>query len=67
MVKVEKVTPGNALLAPGLIGQVESELNQASSQDYAQEFVADMKREMKAKRNDSAIQAFKTRLVSSGG
>ena len=67
VVKVEKATPGNALLAPGLIGQVESELNQASSQDYAQEFVADVKREMKAKRNDSAIQAFKTRLVSSGG
>jgi peptidyl-prolyl cis-trans isomerase D len=67
VVKVNKMTPGNALLAPGLIGQVESELNQSSSQDYAQEFLADVKREMKAKRNDAAIQAFKARLVSSGG
>ena len=67
VVKVTKATPGNALMAPGLIGQVESELNQASPQDYAQQFIADVKREMKAKRNDRAIQAFKARLVSSGG
>jgi peptidyl-prolyl cis-trans isomerase D len=67
VVKVDKITPGNALLSPGLIGQVQGELSQAVSQDYAQQFVADLKREMKAKRNDSAIQAFKTRLVNSGG
>jgi hypothetical protein len=35
--------------------------------DYAQEFLADLKREMKAKRNESAIQGFKARLLSSGG
>jgi peptidyl-prolyl cis-trans isomerase D len=67
VVKVNKITPGNALLSPGLIGQVQGELSQAVSQDYAQQFVADLKREMKAKRNDSAIQAFKTKLVNSGG
>jgi peptidyl-prolyl cis-trans isomerase D len=67
VVKTDKITPGNALLSPGLIGQVQGELSQAASQDYAQQFVADLKREMKAKRNDSAIQAFKTRLVNSGG
>lgn len=67
VVKVNKITPGNALLSPGLIGQVQGELNQSSSQDYALQFVADLKREMKAKRNDGAIQAFKTRLATSGG
>jgi peptidyl-prolyl cis-trans isomerase D len=67
VVKVNKITPGNAVLAPGLIGQVRGELGQASSQDYAQQFVAALKREMKAKRNDSAVQAFKARLVNSGG
>lgn len=67
VVKVDKVVPGNALVAPGLISQVQSELNQASSQDYAQQFISDVRRHMKAKRNESAIEAFKARLVSSGG
>ena len=67
VVKVNKMTPGNALVAPGLITQVQGELNQASSQDYAQQFIADVRRQMNAKRNENAIQAFKTRLVSSGG
>ena len=67
VVKTSKVTPGNAIAAPGLIGQVQGELSRASSGDYAEEFLADLKRNMKAKRNESAIQAFKARLVSSGG
>lgn len=67
VVKVTKITPGNIAIAPNLIGQVEGELSQSTSQDYAQQFVADIKRELKAKRNDSAIQAFKQRLLSSGG
>ena len=67
VIKVEKIIPGNAILQPGLIGQVRSELGQASAQDYAQQFVADLKRDVKAKRNDSAIQAFRTRLLTNGG
>jgi peptidyl-prolyl cis-trans isomerase D len=67
VVKTDKITPGNAMSAPSLIGQVQGELNQAAAADYAQQFLADIKREMKAKRNESAIQAFKARLVSSGG
>src|SRR3954447_1201455 len=67
VVKVNKIIPGNALSAPQLIGQVRGELSQAASQDYAQQFVADMKRQLKAKRNESAIQGFRARLLSSGG
>ena len=67
VVKVNKITPGNALSAPQLIGQVQGELNQAAAQDYAQQFVADMRRQLKAKRNESAIQGFRARLLSSGG
>jgi peptidyl-prolyl cis-trans isomerase D len=67
IVKVNKVTPGNALLSPSLITQMQGELSQAMSQDYAAQFVADLKRQMKAKRNDSAIQAFRTKLLTSGG
>jgi hypothetical protein len=64
---VNRITPGNALLSPGLIGQVQNDLGQATAQDYAEEFVADLKREMKAKRNNDAIEAFRARLLSSGG
>lgn len=67
VVKVNKITPGNAIAQPGLITQVQGELNQAASQDYAEQFVADLKREMKAKRNKDAIEAFRTRLLTSGG
>ena len=67
VVKTNKITPGNSVSQPGLIAQVQGQLNQAASSDYAQEFLASLKREMKAKRNESAIQAFKARLVSSGG
>jgi peptidyl-prolyl cis-trans isomerase D len=67
VVKTDKITPGNALISPGLISQVQGQLSQASSSDYAEQFLADLKREMKAKRNESAIQAFKARLVSNGG
>ena len=66
VVKVNKITPGNALSSPGLIGQVQGELSQAATQDYAQQFVADMKRQLKAKRNESAIQGFRARMLSSG-
>jgi peptidyl-prolyl cis-trans isomerase D len=67
VVKVTKVIPGNALLQPGLIGQVESELSQSTAQDYAQQFLADIRRTMKAKRKESAIEAFRSRLLTGGG
>ncbi|MFL6720969.1 MAG: peptidyl-prolyl cis-trans isomerase [Sphingomonas sp.] len=67
VVKVNKITPGNALISPGLIGQVQTQLAQAMSTDYAEQFLADLKREMKAKRNDSAIRAFKSGLIRGGG
>lgn len=67
VVKVNKITPGNALLSPGLIVQVQGELSQGAAQEYAQQFIADLRRERKAKRNESAIQSFRARLLTSGG
>jgi peptidyl-prolyl cis-trans isomerase D len=67
IVKVNKITPGNALIAPNLIAQVQGELGRAASQDYADEFLAAIKRQLKVKRNNSAIESFRTRLVTSGG
>ncbi|MEO7277258.1 MAG: SurA N-terminal domain-containing protein [Sphingomicrobium sp.] len=66
IVKVNKVIPGNALLQPALITRMQSELVQPMQQEYAQQFVAAMRAELKVKRNDSAIAALKTRLASSG-
>ena len=64
VVKVNKITPGNAMLQPGLIAQMQGELRSAVSQDYVQQFLAAMRREMGAKRNEEAIRAFRTRLLS---
>ena len=61
-----KVTPGNALLQPALIGQMQTELQRSVAEDYARQFVAAVRADVKAKRNDAAIQAMKTRLASSG-
>ena len=66
VIKVNKITPGNALGSPGLIGQVSGQFGRASQQDYAEQFVADMKSTLKVKRNESAIQAFRARLLSNG-
>jgi peptidyl-prolyl cis-trans isomerase D len=67
IVKVNKITPGNPLIQPTLIGQMQNELQQAAADDYAQEFLAAMRKELGTKRNESAIQALKTRMLSGGG
>ena len=55
------------MLQPALIGQMQNELQQGVADDYAREFLAAMRQELGSKRNESAIQALKTRMVSSGG
>jgi peptidyl-prolyl cis-trans isomerase D len=67
IVKVTKVTAGNALLQPGLIGRMQTELQDAFSDDYARQFQAAIRDSLKAKRNEGAIQALKTRMMTSGG
>jgi len=66
IVKVDKIVPGNPLLQPTLIGQMQNELQQTAGDDYAQQFLAAMRKELGAKRNESAIQALKTRMLSGG-
>ena len=67
VVKVTKIVPGNAMIQPALISQMQNELQQSVSEDYAREFLAAVRADVKAKRNESAIHAMKTRLVASGG
>ena len=66
VVKVTKIIPGNALLQPALIGQMQGELRQAMSQDYAEQFLAALKADLKVRRNESAIAATKQRITASG-
>lgn len=67
VVKVDKIVPGNAMLQPTLIGQMQTELQQSVAEDYARQFVAAVRADVKTKRNEAAIQAMKTRLSASGG
>jgi peptidyl-prolyl cis-trans isomerase D len=67
VVKVDKIVPGNAMLDPGLIARMQSELKDPVSQDYAQQFVAAMRAQMEVKRNDSEIRALKARMTAGGG
>lgn len=67
IVKVTKIVPGNAMAQPSLIGQMQGELQQSVSDDYARQFLAAMRQEIGAKRNEAAIQAMKSRLASNGG
>ena len=67
VVKVNKIVPGNALLQPALIGQMRNELQQAVSQDYAEQFVNALRAEMKVERNEEAIQAQKQRIATGTG
>ena len=66
VIKVTKITPGNALVAPNLITRVQAELGRSVTQDYAEEFENAVKRQLKIKRNDSAIESFRARLATSG-
>jgi peptidyl-prolyl cis-trans isomerase D len=62
--KVDKITPGNALGQPGLINEVQSEFAQPLAQEYAQQFLAALKTDVRVRRNDSAIAAAKKRITS---
>ncbi len=66
VVKVNKIVPGNALLQPSLINQMQKELQETAADDYARQFVASVRAHLKVERNESAIQALKTRLTTSG-
>jgi hypothetical protein len=45
---------------------MQGELRQAMSQDYAEQFLAALKADLKVRRNESAIAATKKRITASG-
>ena len=67
VVKVNKIVPGNALLQPALIARMQNELQQATGADYESQFMAAIRAEMKATRNEDAIAAEKKQITSTSG
>ena len=66
VVKTSKITPGNALFAPGIIGQMRNELQQATGDDYARQFIAAVRKDIKVRRNEDAIKTLKQQIFVSG-
>ena len=67
VVKTNTITPGNAFSAPGLINRMQTELQEGVQDEYARQFLAAVRAELKARRNESAIATEKARITSSGG
>jgi peptidyl-prolyl cis-trans isomerase D len=61
IIKTDKITPGNALTAPQLIAQTQTEFQRAVSDELGQQMLAAMKADQKVKRNEKAIEAAKQR------
>ncbi len=67
VVKVNKIVPGNAALQFGLIAQMQRELSQEATDDYARQMIAAIRADLKVKRNEKAIKALKQQITASGG
>jgi peptidyl-prolyl cis-trans isomerase D len=67
VVKVNKIVPGNAMNQPSMIAEVQKEFSGALSQEYAQQFMSAMRKQVGVKRYEDAIGAAKKRITSTGG
>ncbi len=65
IIKLNKITPGNALLQPSLVARTQSEFGQAVSSEYAEQMVRAMQADLGVKRNDEAIAAARKRILGS--
>jgi peptidyl-prolyl cis-trans isomerase D len=66
VVKVDKITPGNALNQPRLISEVQAQFSEPLAQEYARQLTAAAKQAVKVRRNESAIAATKQRITGGG-
>ena len=66
IVKVTKITPGNATLQPGLISRTQSEFQNAAADEYAAQMSNAIKADVGLKRNEEAIAAAKQRITGGG-
>jgi peptidyl-prolyl cis-trans isomerase D len=65
VVRVGQILPANIVSALPLAGRMRSELQQPTGEEYAQQFVAAMREDLKVRRNDKEIQALKQRYANS--
>ena len=66
VVKLRKITPGNAVNQPQLVNRTQQEMQQSLSQEYGLQFSNAMRQAVGVKRNEKAIAATKTRILSGG-
>jgi peptidyl-prolyl cis-trans isomerase D len=66
IIRTDKVTPGNAYSAPGLIVQTQQEFQNAVSDELGQQLLGAMKTDQGIKRNEEAIAAAKKRYLDTG-
>ncbi|MEQ7872577.1 peptidyl-prolyl cis-trans isomerase [Sphingomonas sp. ASV193] len=65
IVKLDKITPGNATLQPALVAQTRNEFQRPTGDEVSRQFLAAMAKQVGVKRNESAIAAAKARLSQS--
>ena len=66
IVKVTKITPGNATLQPNLISRTQSEFQSAAANEYAEQMRNAIEADVGIKRNEDAIAAAKRRITGGG-
>lgn len=64
IVAVDKIVPGNAALQPSLIARMQSDLQSATADAYAQQFVAAAGKMVGIKRNAKAIEEARKRITA---
>jgi len=67
VVKLNKITPGNALSQPGLVASTQSQMQETISQEYGLQFMNAVRASVGVKRNEKAISETKARITGSGG
>lgn len=67
VVKLNKITPGNALTQPALISTTQRQMQETLSQEYAQQFLNAARAAVGSKRNENAIASAKARITGAGG
>ena len=65
VVKVNRIVPGNALNQPALIGRIQNEFREPLANEYAQQFVNALRKQVGVRRNEGAIAATKKRITGS--
>ena len=66
VVKLNRITPGDASTQPTLIAQVQGDFNRQASEELAIQWLNAAQKQLGVKRDEAAIAAAKQRLVTGG-